>query len=112
MQPHPPPPPPPAATTARVVERMGFAQLVLTPVYEYNTAAVTVCIEWGNNVIGGRERVMRIDIRKHLAHDVIQNGQTKLVRVATANQLANILTKPLHFPQWQACVAGILGKCR
>jgi hypothetical protein len=34
----------------------------------------------------------------------------KLIRVATSQQLADILTKPLHFPQWQACVAGILGK--
>ena len=74
--------------------------------YEDNTA----CIEWGNHVIGGRERAKHIDIRKHFAHEVIQNGHMKLIRVATANQLADILTKPLHFPQWQACVAGILGK--
>jgi hypothetical protein len=36
------------------------------------------------------------------------------IRVATSQQLADILTKPLHFPQWllewQACVAGILGR--
>ncbi len=57
-----------------------------------------------------RTGVKHIDIRKHLSHEVIQNGQMKLIRVATANQLADILTKPLHFPQWQACVAGILNK--
>jgi hypothetical protein len=34
----------------------------------------------------------------------------KLVRVATSQQLADILTKPLHSTQWQVCVAGILGK--
>jgi len=75
-------------------------------VYEDNTA----CIEWGNNVIGGRERAKHIDIRKHFAHEVIQNGHMKLVHIATSLQLADILTKPLHFPQWQMCVAGILGK--
>jgi hypothetical protein len=85
---------------------MGFAQASPTPVYEDNTA----CIEWGNNVIGGRERAKHIDIRKHFAHEVIQNGHMKLIRVATSQQLADILTKPLHFPLWQACVAGILGK--
>ena len=74
--------------------------------YEDNTA----CIEWGNHIIGGRERAKHIDIRKHFAHEVIQNGHMKLVRVSTSAQLADILTKPLHFPQWQACVAGILNK--
>jgi hypothetical protein len=89
-----------------LLDRMGFAQQAPTPVYEDNTA----CIEWGNNVIGGRERAKHIDIRKHFAHEVIQNGHMTLVRVPTSSQLADILTKPLHFPQWQACVAGILGK--
>ena len=32
--------------------RLGFGQRKPTPIYEDNTA----CIEWGNNVIGGRER--------------------------------------------------------
>ena len=89
-----------------LLENMGFAQTTPTPVFEDNTA----CIEWGNNVIGGRERAKHIDIRKHFAHEVIQNGHMKLVHIATSLQLADILTKPLHFPQWQMCVAGILGK--
>ena len=38
--------------------------------------------EWGN-LIGGRERAKHIDIRKHFAHEVIQNGQVWLVKVAT-----------------------------
>ena len=90
----------------KLLERMGFAHASPTPVYEDNTA----CIEWGNNVIGGRERAKHIDIRKHLAHEVIQNGEMLLVRVPTASQLADIFTKGLHYPQWQACVEGILGR--
>ena len=89
-----------------LLENMGFAQPAPTPVYEDNTA----CIEWGNHVIGLIERAKHIDIRKHFAHEVIQNGKMKLVRVPTASQLADILTKPLHFPQWQAVLAGILNK--
>ena len=89
-----------------LLENMGFAQPAPTPMYEDNTA----CIEWGNHVIGGWERAKHIDILKHFAHEVIQNGHMKLVRVSTSAQLADILTKPLHFPQWQACVAGILNK--
>ncbi len=54
--------------------------------YKDNTA----CIEWGNSVIGGRERAKRTDILKHFTRGVIQNGRTKRIRVATANQLTNI----------------------
>ena len=74
-----------------------------TPVYEDNTA----CIKWWNNVISGRERAKHIDIRKHFAHKVMHNGHMKLIRVSTTSQLEDILTKPLHFPQYLACVAGI-----
>jgi hypothetical protein len=79
-----------------LLESLGFAQPSPTPVYEDKTA----CIEWGNHVVGGRERAKQMDIRKHFAHQVMQNGHMELIRVATASQLADILTKPLHFPQW------------
>ena len=64
--------------------RMGFAQTGPTPVFEDNTA----CIEWGNNIIGGRERAKHIDIRKHFAHEAIQNGHMTMVKVPTTSQLA------------------------
>ncbi len=75
--------------------------------YEDNTE----CIEWGNNVIGGRERAKHIDIRKHFAHEVIRNGEMKLIKVSTTSQLADIFTKGLglHLPQFLACVNGVLG---
>ncbi len=88
------------------LENMGFAQRDSGPVYEDNTA----CIEWGNHIIGGLEHAKHIDIRKHFAQEVIQNGHMKLVRVSTSAQLADILTKPLHFQQRQACVTGTLNK--
>jgi hypothetical protein len=66
-------------------------------VYEDNTA----CIEWGINVIGRWERAKHIDIRKHFAHEVIQNGEMLLVRVPTVSQLADIFTKGLHYQQWR-----------
>ena len=89
-----------------LLERLGFKQKRPTPIYEDNTA----CIEWGNNVIGGRERAKHIDIRKHFAHEVIQNGAMRLIKVPTALQLADILTKGLHLPQVQACVDGLFGR--
>jgi hypothetical protein len=73
-------------------------------VFEDNSA----CIEWGNNVIGGRERAKQIEIRKHFAHEAIQNGPMRLILVLTSRQLADILTKGVHVPQWQSCVEGTL----
>ena len=53
-----------------LLRRLCFGQKKPTPIYEDNTA----CIEWGNNVIGGHARAKHIDLGKHFAHDVIQNG--------------------------------------
>ena len=61
--------------------RLGFGQKNSTPVYEDNTA----CIESGSNVIAGLERAKHIDIRKHFAHEAIQNGHMKLIRVSTTS---------------------------
>ena len=49
------------------------------PVFEDNTA----CIEWANPVIGGRERAKHIDIRKHFAHEAVQNGHMRFYKIAT-----------------------------
>ena len=70
--------------------------------YEDNTA----CIEWGNHVIGGRERAKHI--RKLFAHEVIQREEMRLVKIDTSLQLADIFTKPLPYPQFLECLQGIL----
>ena len=85
---------------------MGFAPTGWTPVYEDNNA----CIEWANNVIGGRERAKHIDLRKHFAHEAIQQGHLRLIRVDTADQLADVFTKSLQPRQHAACISGILGR--
>ena len=71
-----------------LLRHMGFGQDAPTTVYGDNTA----CIEWGNNIIGGRERAKHIDIRKHFAHEAIKNGHMVLVKIATTSQLADIMT--------------------
>ena len=63
-----------AASTAAVeviylrplLKDMAFAPEGYTPVYE-----------WSNNVLGGRERAEHLDLRKHIAHDAIQNGRLR-----------------------------------
>ena len=47
-----------------LLKRLGFAQSQPTPVYEHNMA----CIEWGNDVIGGRESEKHIDVLEYFAH--------------------------------------------
>jgi hypothetical protein len=90
-----------------LLERPDFAQQKPTPNYEDNSA----CIDWGNNVIGGRERAKNIDIQKLFAHEVIQIGEMLLIKVPTSAQLADILTLELHLKQSTMCLEGILG-CR
>jgi hypothetical protein len=57
----------------------------------------------------GATTSLDIDIRKHFAHEVIRNGVMKLIKVSTTSQLADILTKGLHLPQFLACVNCVLG---
>ncbi len=80
---------------------LAFAQHAPAPVYEDNTACIgwgipalltsqrrqAFCfgIERGNAVIGGRERAKHIDIRTHYAHEVVQNGHMRLIRVPKAD---------------------------
>ncbi len=62
----------------------------------------------GKNVIGGRKLTKYIDILKHFAFEVIENGQMRLVKFLTTAQMADILTKGLHLPPVFACVDGLL----
>jgi hypothetical protein len=87
-----------------LIRNMGFHQDDDTPVYEDNTA----CIEWGNHIIGGRKRAKHIDILKHFAHEAIQNRHMRLIRVSTDEQLADIFTKALPFPQFERCLMGLM----
>jgi hypothetical protein len=77
-----------------LLANMWFPEGLDTPVYEDNTA----CIEWGNHVIGGRERAKHIDIQKHFANEVIQERAMKLIKVATGDQLADMFTSWLEEP--------------
>jgi hypothetical protein len=77
-----------------------------TPIFEDNAA----CIEWANHVMGGRERAKHIDIRKHFAHEAVQNGHMRLHKIATEYQLADLLTKPLNRRQFERCLYSLLGQ--
>jgi hypothetical protein len=82
-----------------LLANMGLPQEDYTEVLEDNTA----CIKWLNHVLGGRERAKQIDIRKHFAHEVVQNGHWHiwLYQISTEHQLADLLTKPLQLGPFQ-----------
>ncbi len=65
-----------------LIRNMGLPQEDYTPVYE----DITTCIEWGNHIIGGRERAKHTDIRMHFAHEAIQNRHMRLIRIPTDEQ--------------------------
>ena len=86
---------------------MGFGPTSPTPVYEDDN----VCIEWTNNVIGGRERAKHINIRKHFAHEAALLGHLRLNRVSTTDQLrrlADVFTKSLQPAQFATIFKALL----
>ena len=52
--------------------------------------------------------VKHIDIRKHFAHEAIQNRHMRIIKVGTDYQMADILTKALPFPAFMRCVEGVM----
>jgi hypothetical protein len=70
----------------------------------WKTTQLASCNEWENNGIGERECAKHINIRKHYAHEAIQLGHVRLVRVSTADQFADILTRGLQPLQHCACI--------
>ena len=87
-----------------LLANMQLRQSDNTPVFE----DITACIEWANHVIGGRERAKHIDIRKHFAHEAVQNGHMRLYKIATEFQLVDILTKALQVHQFESCLHRLL----
>ena len=89
-----------------LLSNMQLAEDDDTQVYEDNAA----CIEWANHVMGGRERAKHIDIRKHFAHEAVQNRHLRLHKIATEHQLADLLTKALHRRPFERCLSSLLGQ--
>jgi hypothetical protein len=89
-----------------LLDSLGFIQMKPNTIYEDNIA----CIEWGNTVICSRESAKHIDIRKHLAHEVLQHCAMLPVKIPIAQQMVVILTKGLHLPHVLASMDGLLGR--
>jgi hypothetical protein len=45
--------------------------------------------------VGGSDSAKHIDLREHFVHDAVKAGVLKLVPVASVDNVADLLTKPL-----------------
>jgi hypothetical protein len=75
----------------RLLENLGFPQPAPTFIYEDNRT----CIAWSEGSVGGSDRAKHIDLREHFVHDAVKAGVLKLVPVASVDNVADLLTKPL-----------------
>ncbi len=87
-----------------LLANMQLRQSDYTPVFEDYTA----CIDWANHLIGGCERAKHIDIHKHFAHEVVQNGHMRVYKIAKEFQLAKAQTKALQVRQFESYPHGLL----
>ena len=76
-------------------------QLHTTQVFEDNST----CIAWSEGSVGGSDRAKRIDLREHFVHDAVK----ELVVVASTDNVADILTKPLSKAPFQLLRKRIMG---
>jgi len=75
----------------KLLERLGYTQSGPTPILEDNRT----CIAWTEGSVGGSDRALHIDLRAHFVHDAVYDGVLTLCPVSSADNVADLLTKPL-----------------
>ena len=78
----------------RLLERLGFPQSEPTPIGEDNRT----CVAWAEGAVGGSDRAKHIDLRVHFVHEAVQANVLSLQVVRSADNLADLFTKPLAQP--------------
>jgi hypothetical protein len=95
----------------KLLNQLCFAQQSPTPVYEDNTECIDSpsSVETTSSVVGSAPNPLTFG----------STSPTRSFRMVNCGSFAfrhhlswrrDILTKGLHYPQWQACVEGILSK--
>ena len=73
--------------TRRLLEKLGFPQPEPTFIYEDNL----------HRLVGG------LDLREHFVHDAVKAKVLKLEATASADNVADLLTKPLARTSFDCC---------
>ena len=89
----------------KFLDNLGFPQTVPTQVFEDNST----CIAWSEGSVGGSDRAKHIDLREHFVHDAVKDDVLKLFVVASTDNVADILTKPLSKAPFQLLRTRIMG---
>jgi hypothetical protein len=76
----------------RLLEKLGYPQTAPTSVFEDNRT----CIAWSEGSVGGSDRAKHIDLREHFVHDAVEAKILKLEAINSADNVADIMTKPLE----------------
>ena len=88
----------------QLLEDLTFKQDGATVIYEDNTGAIALT----ENPVH-HQRTKHINIRYHFIRERVESGEIKLIHVPSAEQLADILTKPLAKPQIMRLRGRVLG---
>ena len=78
----------------RLLDKLGFPQNDPTPIGEDNRT----CIAWGEGAVGGSDQAKHIDLRKNFVHDAVKDGILTLHAESSADNIADLLIKPLAEP--------------
>jgi hypothetical protein len=87
-----------------LLKSVGAAQRSATSIYEDNQAAIALS---KNPMVS--KRTKHIDIRCHFVRERAEIGEIELVYIPTADQIADIFTKPLPFAQFAELRKKMLG---
>ena len=75
-----------------LMEEIGFTQNSPTTIYEDNEGVIKIA-----NNPRCHDNMKYIELKKHLTRDAIESGSIIIEHIATENQVADIMTKPLTF---------------
>jgi len=89
----------------KLLEKLGVPQQDPTAIGEDNRT----CIAWSEGSVGGSDRAKHIDLRKHFVHDSVQASHIKLNPVRSADNLADLFTKPLPRSSFESLRNRIIG---
>ncbi|KAL7277877.1 hypothetical protein ACG7TL_008824 [Trametes sanguinea] len=86
-----------------VLLALGFPQSIVMPLHTNNTGTISLSKDPANH-----SRTKHIDMKHHILHDYVESQFLSLIFIRSEDNVADIFTKPLAFPQF-SILRGFLG---
>ena len=91
-----------------LLDTLGFPRPGQSDVFEdYHTV-----ITWSEGAVGGSDRAKHINIRLFFLQEAVAEGGVSLKPIASEENLADLLTKPLLAPRVAAIRSALMGQSR